>query len=176
MKLASQNQNGLFWDWCVCICRCNFNLKVALYFGISLGIPCLPSLFSKPNIWRFTNDRERERDMLITCVYTIVTFACAKLSLIPKPQSHKSSFEKIYWSNFFFASDQHKTWREKRRKMHRIYSNCIFKNIRTEERRRGKNSTFHKITAAKGSHFDLTITAIFPPPPSLSISSKLSLL
>ena len=102
MKLASQNQNGLFWDWCVCICRCNFNLKVALYFGISLGIPCLPSLFSKPNIWRFTNDRERERDMLITCVYTIVTFACAKLSLIPKPQSHKSSFEKIYWSNFFF--------------------------------------------------------------------------
>ena len=164
MKLASQNQNGLFWDWCVCICRCNFNLKVALYFGISLGIPCLPSLFSKPNIWRFTNDRERERDMLITCVYTIVTFACAKLSLIPKPQSHKSSFEKIYWSNFFSLLINAKLGGKRQKKEEKCTESTatVFSKISEQKKEEGKKFYLSQNNCSKRKSFWLDYNCNFP--------------
>ena len=167
--------------------RCNFNLKVALS-PFTLAFPKGPmshSLFLTKEILHLTvhkwSGKETWHVDHMCVLYIPLWLLRAKLSLISKaPHTKLLPLRKFIEATFCVASDQRKSWKKERQK--RINApnlQLCFQN--QNSRRKGrKNSTFHKITAVEGSHFDLTsYNCNFPSlsfSPAFSISSKLSLL
>ena len=93
----------------------------------------------------------------VCVVYTIVTFACKAFFDFQSPTQNYFLWENLLKQLFCVASDQRKSWKKERQK--RINApnlQLCFQNQNSRRERGEKNSTFHKITAVKGSHFDLT--------------------